>query len=104
MKGILLFLTAMALAFAAHAAPTSEQASLALLLTQLNQMQSTLKRAEAQADEAPTTRFYFDYTQANNDIRAMRSGIHHYLSPVRAQPRNVTAMSGLYRKEGNPDE
>lgn len=97
-------LTGMALAFSAHAAPTSEQASLALLLTQLDQMQSTLARAEAQADEAPSARFYFDYRQARADIRAMRTGIHRYLSPARAQPRNVTTLSGLYRQEAHHNE
>jgi RAQPRD family integrative conjugative element protein len=103
MKQIALLIN-LILTFSVHAAPTSEQASLALLLTQLDQMQSTLARAEAQADGSPSARFYFDYTQASADLRTMRTGIHRYLSPLRAQPRNVTAMSGLYRKEARPDD
>ena len=103
MRGIAL-LTVLALACSAHAAPTSEQASLALVLTQLDQMQSTLQRAQAQADEAPTARFFFDYSQASVDIQVMRNGINNYLTPTRAQPRNMAGLSGLYRREGSSDE
>lgn len=103
MKGIVL-LTGLVLACTAHAAPTTEQANLALLTRQLNQMESTLKRAEAQARLAPDTRYRFDYSQAFADIYTIRSGIHDYLSPARTQPRNVTALSRLYRREAHADE
>lgn len=103
MKGIVL-LTGMVLACTAHAAPTSEQASLALLTQQLNQMESTLQRAEAQSRLAPDTRYRFDYSQAFADIHTIRRGIHDYLSPARTQPRNVNALSGLYRREAHADE
>lgn len=103
MKGIALF-TTMALTCTAHAAPTSEQANLALLARQLNQMESTLQRAEAEASLAPDGRYRFDYSQAFADIHTIRRGIHDYLSPARTQPRNVTALSGLYRREAHPDE
>lgn len=103
MKGIVL-LTGMVLACTAHAAPTTEQANLALLTRQLNQMESTLKRAESQARLAPNTRYRFDYSHAFTDIHTIRHGIHDYLSPARTQPRNVTALSGLYRREAHADE
>lgn len=103
MKGIVL-LTSMVLTCTTHAAPTTEQANLALLTRQLNQMESTLKRAEAQASLAPDGRYRFDYSQAFADIHTIRHGIHDYLSPARTQPRNVNALSGLYRREAHPDE
>lgn len=103
MKVIVLF-TTMALACTAQAAPTSEQANLALLTRQLNQMESTLQRAEAEASLAPDARFRFDYPQAFDDLRTIRYGIHDYLAPSRTQPRNVTALSGLYRREARADE
>lgn len=103
MKGIVL-LTSMVLACTAHAAPTSERASLALLTQQLNQMESTLQRAEAQSHLAPDARYRFDYSQAFADIHTIRHGIHDYLSPARTQPRNVNALSGLYRREAHSDE
>jgi RAQPRD family integrative conjugative element protein len=105
MKGFaLLTMSCVMLACTAHAAPTSEQANLALLTQQLNQMESTLQRAEAQARLAPDTRYRFDYSQAFADIHTIRHGIHDYLSPTRSQPRNVTTLSGLYRREVHADE
>ncbi|EJX0634381.1 conjugal transfer protein [Salmonella enterica] len=85
-----------------YAAPTSEQASLALLINQLNQMESTLQRAQSQASVTPDSRFFFDYPQAFEDIRAVRTGIEHYLTPSRAQPQPVLPLSGQYRTEGIP--
>lgn len=98
MKSIVL-LTTLVLTFTVHAAPTSEQANLALLTRQLNQMESTLRRAQAEALLSSGERFHFDYAHAFADIRAMRSGIRDYLSPPRAQPRNISMLSGLYRRE-----
>ncbi|EBZ5771685.1 hypothetical protein EC412_05285 [Salmonella enterica subsp. enterica serovar Redlands] len=95
----LIFLSATLLATAAQAAPASEESNLALLLTQLNILESTLRRAEAQASVAPETRFFFDYPQAYADIRAMREGISQYLTPVRAQPRAVATFPARYRTE-----
>lgn len=94
-----LCLSAMLLAGPVYAAPTTEQASLALMLTQLNHIESTLQRAQAQAAQAPAERFFFDYTQAYADIGAIRTGIEHYLTPVRAQPRHIIPLSGRYRLE-----
>ncbi|HAV1239806.1 TPA: hypothetical protein JGU28_004600 [Salmonella enterica] len=87
---------------AVQAAPASEEANLSLLLAQLNTLESTLKRAEAQASVAPDTRFFFDYPQAYADIRAMREGIGLYLMPSRAQPRIVATFPARYRTEVAP--
>lgn len=89
-----LCLSAMLLAGPVYAAPTTEQASLALMLTQLNHIESTLQRAQA-----PAERFFFDYTQAYADIGTIRTGIEHYLTPARAQPRHIIPLSGRYRLE-----
>ncbi|EBL8291865.1 conjugal transfer protein [Salmonella enterica] len=86
----------------AIAAPTSEPATLSLLLTQLDMLDSTLKRAENQASVAPGERFFFDYPQAHADIQAVRAGIEHYLTPSRAQPHAVLPLSGQYRTEDTP--
>lgn len=90
------------LAGPAMATPATEQENLALLLGQLSQMDATLQRAEKQASVAPDTRFFFDYRQARADIRAMRTGVEHYLTPVRAQPRTVVPLAGQYRQEATP--
>ncbi|EBX8629390.1 conjugal transfer protein [Salmonella enterica subsp. enterica] len=96
------FVIGLALTASVHATPTSEQASLALLLNQLNQMESTLNRAQAQASVTPDERFFFDYPQALADIRTVRAGIEHYLTPSRAQPHTVLPLSGQYRAEDVP--
>ena len=83
----------------AHAA---EQDNLALLLSQLRLLDATLQRAEKQAIVATDLRFYFDYPQAHADIQAMRNGIEHYLTPSRAQPRQVLPLAGTYRQERKP--
>lgn len=98
---LLCFSTVM-LAGPLQAAPTSEQASLALLLNQLNQIESTLHRAQAQTSVAPDERFFFDYPQAYADIQAVRAGIEYYLTPSRAQPHTVLPLSGQYRTEEPP--
>jgi RAQPRD family integrative conjugative element protein len=84
------------------ATPTSEQSHLALLISQLAQLESTLHRAERQASVAPDERFFFDYPQAHADIQTLRTGIEHYLTPSRAQPHAVLPLSGLYRTEDKP--
>ncbi|MDN8600301.1 RAQPRD family integrative conjugative element protein [Citrobacter sp. S2-9] len=97
-----LYLSCLLLATTVQAAPTSEEANLSLLLTQLNILESTLKRAEAQATVAPDTRFFFDYPQIYSDIHAMREGINTYLTPSRAQPRTVETFPARYRTEVAP--
>lgn len=94
-----LCLSGFLLAGHATATPTTERENLSLLLTQLNQVESTLRRAEEQASVAPDSRFFFDYSQAYADIRAIRTGIEQYLTPSRAQPQTVLPLAGQYRRE-----
>ncbi|ESG73020.1 RAQPRD family integrative conjugative element protein, partial [Salmonella enterica] len=53
------------------------------------------------AQDAGDGRFYFDYTRATGDLRAMKQGISQYLEPSRAQPRlpQGYTVSGQYRRE-----
>ncbi|WMY72485.1 RAQPRD family integrative conjugative element protein [Buttiauxella selenatireducens] len=97
-----LLLPGLLLAGAAMATPATEQESLALLLRQFDQLNATLQRAQRQASLTAGSRFFFDYPQAHADIRAMRTGVEHYLSPSRAQPRTVLPLMGLYRQEQAP--
>lgn len=90
--------------FSVHAAPASEHENLALVMKQLNQLESTLQRAQEQARLSDAGRFYFDYPQIHADISAMRDGVTHYLSPSRAQPRDVSTFTGLYRREAAYDQ
>ncbi|EKS4946477.1 hypothetical protein QB833_004088 [Salmonella enterica] len=94
-----LYLSGIVLAGNALAAPASEPATLSLMLTQLDMLDSTLKHAQSQSSVAPDGRFFFDYLQAHADIRAMRAGIELYLTPSRAQPQPVLPLAGQYRRE-----
>ena len=95
-------LSGLLLAGPAMAVPASERENLALLISQLNQLNATLKRAEQQASLSPHARFFFDYRQASSDIHVMRTGVERYLTPSRAQPRMVLPLAGDYRRESVP--
>ncbi|EFS2651954.1 integrative conjugative element protein, RAQPRD family [Salmonella enterica] len=93
---------AILLSLAAPVALASEKDELALVMRQLDQLQASLDRAQTLSAQASGDgRFYFDYTRATGDIRAMKQGISQYLDPSRSQPRlpEGDAVSGQYRRE-----
>ena len=91
---ISLFITSSALA-----APLPEREELTLSLNQLSQIEASLNRAQQSARTGINERYYFDYPRINSDISTLRSGIEHYLTPARAQPRDTAALVGQYREE-----
>ncbi|MGE0278260.1 MAG: RAQPRD family integrative conjugative element protein [Nitrospiraceae bacterium] len=84
---------------ASRAADTpSEQTQLAIVVRQLDM----LDRMAAHGANLPRdgeSRFHFDYAQLQGDIARIRSGINDYLSPQRAQPRDLVPLKGDYRQE-----
>lgn len=91
---ISLFITSSALA-----APLTEREELTLSLNQLSQIEASLHRAQQSARTGINERYYFDYPRIHSDITTLRSGIEHYLTPARAQPRDMTTLVGQYREE-----
>ncbi|HAE7081047.1 TPA_asm: conjugal transfer protein [Salmonella enterica subsp. salamae serovar 42:z:1,5] len=91
---IALFFTTVTLA-----APLTEREELTLSLNQLNQIEASLHRAQQSARTGINERYYFDYPRIHSDITILRNGIKHYLTPARAQPRDVMTMVGQYREE-----
>ncbi|EAN7992999.1 raqprd family integrative conjugative element protein [Salmonella enterica] len=85
----------------AYASPESTQ--LALALKQLDGVKISLERAQTSSSTDPQSRYFFDYLQAQQDISAVKQGIHRYLSPARAQPRAIQPLSTRYQRE-NPDD
>ncbi|QZY94305.1 integrative conjugative element protein, RAQPRD family [Pantoea dispersa] len=78
----------------------SEKDELALVMRQLDQVQTGLDRARVVANQTQDARFYFDYLQATRDITTMKQGISAYLEPSRAQPASrQSAVTGQYRAE-----
>ncbi|EIV7642115.1 raqprd family integrative conjugative element protein [Klebsiella pneumoniae] len=85
----------------AYASPESTQ--LALALKQLDGVKTSLERAQTRASIDPQSRYFFDYSQAQQDISTVEQGIRRYLAPARAQPRAVQPLSASYQRE-NPDD
>lgn len=77
----------------------SERDQLALALNQLEQLDATLQRAQQSAETAAQSRYFFDYPRIHHDVGLMHEGIHRYLTPERAQPREALPLSGNYRRE-----
>ena len=81
------------------AAPLTEREELTMSLNQLSQIEASLNRAQQSARTGNNERYYFDYPRIRSDITTLRSGIEHYLTPARAQPRDTATLVGLYREE-----
>lgn len=86
-------------AMAALAAPLTEREELTLTLNQLSQIEASLHRAQQSARTGINERYYFDYPRIHDDITTLRSGIEHYLTPSRAQPRDTATLVRQYREE-----
>ena len=91
---ILLSLNA-ALAFAQE---SQEQLRLAAMLRQLELVQHMADEAASRPDNAPS-RYTFDYQRLSTDLERVRHGIHDYLTPKRAQPRDPVELLGDYRQQ-----
>lgn len=100
MKNALLsFLILLFLGSPAFATPLTEREELTLSLNQLSQIEASLQRAQQSARAGINQRYYFDYPRIHRDITTLRSGVEHYLTPARAQPRDTATLVGQYREE-----
>ncbi|MHB0818470.1 integrative conjugative element protein, RAQPRD family [Stutzerimonas stutzeri] len=84
-----------------------EVRELTLALKQLENVQAILQRAKMQARatsrDLRTTRYEFDYELIQSDLDRISEGVRGYLSPSRAQPRDLSAIDGDYsRDQGAP--
>jgi RAQPRD family integrative conjugative element protein len=84
---------------AAFAQSDYEREQVRLMLIQLSIMEQIAKQMERNTTVLDTDRYRFDHARLNTDLKAMRLGLEHYLSPSRAQPRDVVEMVGDYRTE-----
>lgn len=83
---------------AALASTADEHTRLALILQQLQRIDTLSHEAKAIA-AAPHARYAFDYPRFTHDLQRLREGITDYLHPSRAQPRDPAELSGDYRRE-----
>ncbi|MBS0417975.1 MAG: RAQPRD family integrative conjugative element protein [Proteobacteria bacterium] len=92
----------LAVCWSAHPSDNAlENAQLALLVRQLNQLERTALDAQKLSD-TNAHRYHFDYARLTADLARIRGGIEDYLSPPRAQPRDPDELSGQYRASGEP--
>ena len=82
----------------ALASSTDEQTRLALILQQLQRI-DTLSHEAAASVPASLERYTFDYSRFASDLERLREGIADYLHPSRAQPRDPVELNGDYRRE-----
>ncbi|HBM2923967.1 TPA: RAQPRD family integrative conjugative element protein [Klebsiella oxytoca] len=94
-----LIIVSLLITSSALAAPLTEREELILSLNQLTQIEASLHRAQQSAKTGINERYYFDYPRFHGDITTLRSGIEHYLTPARAQPRDTATLVGQYREE-----
>jgi len=78
--------------------PTQRQ-ELVAALRQLDALERTVAGGAAHAPIQPGERYHFDYPRLLADLERVRSGIQAYLTPSRAQPRDLSELAGEYRTE-----
>lgn len=88
-------------AFAADDALEREQ--LVMLARQLDLID---RLAEHAANTAPQTRtrYHFDYVRLRADLKRVRAGVHDYLAPRRAQPRDPAPLADDYVRRDRTDD
>lgn len=87
--------------FPAVAQESRERSDLGLVQRQFTAIQQLANRAESSSDDAPGSRYRFDYLRFATDLERVRGGIQKYLSPSRAQPADLVELTGQYRTEGH---
>jgi RAQPRD family integrative conjugative element protein len=75
---------------------SAERARLTAVLRQLDVLER-LTQHDAGVLSVDGRRYHFDYPRLHADIERIRAGIRDYLSPLRAQPRDVQELAGDYR-------
>lgn len=82
----------------------TEREMLAAVARQLELLDRLAERAAATAPQE-RARYHFDYTRLRADLERVRSGVHDYLAPQRAQPRDPVPLAGDYtRSNAAPDK
>ncbi|MBK5395465.1 RAQPRD family integrative conjugative element protein [Pseudomonas sp. TH39(2020)] len=87
-----------------YAASAHEQSQLSLVLQQLDAIERLATRTDTASTSESVERYRFDYPRLTQDIQRIRHGVHSYLSPSRAQPRDPAELVGDYRLDTPPAE
>ena len=71
---------------------------LAVALRQIEALDRFIATVAPSYQPAPGQRYHFDYARLREDVQRVRAGIHDYLTPPRAQPRDPVELLGDYRR------
>ena len=77
----------------------AQRQELVAALRQLDALERTVADSAARASIQPGERYHFDYPRLLADLERVRTGIQAYLTPSRAQPRDLSELAGEYRTE-----
>ncbi|WDJ88988.1 RAQPRD family integrative conjugative element protein [Xanthomonas campestris] len=84
---------------ATAASPPAQGQDIAAALRQLDALDRLIQNSETSTVVAPGQRYYLDYSRLRADVARVRGGLHDYLTPPRAQPRDPVEIVGQYRAE-----
>ena len=76
-----------------------QRQELVAALRQLDALERTIADGAAHAPIQPGERYHFDYPRLLADLARVRAGIQAHLTPSRAQPRDLSELTGEYRIE-----
>jgi len=89
---------------ATHAADNApERERLAALVRQI-ELADRLAEHGASTVSQERARYHFDYARLRADLRRVRTGLHDYLVPQRAQPRDPVLLTGDYVRRDDREE
>lgn len=74
-----------------------EARDLGLIIKQLDAIDQLADRSKLATPPFGEPRYRFDYRQLAQDLQRVRRGLNDYLAPSRAQPNELTQLSGSYR-------
>ncbi|CAB3647867.1 RAQPRD family integrative conjugative element protein [Achromobacter pestifer] len=81
----------------------SERDRLAAVVRQLDLLDHLAKQSAVAAPQE-RVRYHFDYERLGTDLQRVRVGIHDYLTPQRAQPRDPADLLGDYRQQAESQD
>lgn len=81
----------------AEAQDAPERSELDLMQRQITVIEQLAARARSSSTDGDEARYRFDYPRLTADLERVRRGIHHYLSPSRAQPADLIELTADYR-------
>lgn len=98
---LVLVLTSTQPAYATDNAPERER--LTALVRQI-ELAERLSELAASTTPQERARYHFDYARLHQDIERIRQGLHDYLTPLRAQPRDPIELLGDFRQPDRPSD